>query len=110
MLNDKILTLLGFAAKAGKLSYGFDAVKTALSQSKSKLVLIANDVSPKSKKEVLFFSEKFKTQAYILENYNMENLSHAVGRKCGILSVNDISFTNGLLSTLDSLRRNINDK
>ena len=51
-MNDKILTLLGFASKSGKLSYGFDAVKTALSQKKSKLVLIANDVSQKSKKEI----------------------------------------------------------
>lgn len=95
-MSDKILTLLGFAAKAGKLSYGFDAVCGALSQKKSELVLIANDVSPKSKKEVLFFSDKFKTQAIVLDDYNMQTISHAVGRKCGIISVNDTSFTNGI--------------
>ena len=107
-MNDKILTLLGFASKAAKLSFGFDAVKTALTQSKSKLVLIANDVSPKSKKEVLFFSEKFKSKALVLANYDMEALSHAVGRKCGIVSVNDASFSEGLLSAIN-VGRNLND-
>ena len=108
-MNDKILTLLGFASKAGKLSYGFDAVKTSLSQSKSKLVLMANDVSGKSQKEVSFFSDKFKTKAYVLERYDMKTLSHAVGKKCGIISVNDNSFADGLLSAID-VGRNLNDK
>ncbi len=108
-MNDKILTLLGFASKAGKLSFGFDSVKTALSQSKSKLVLIAKDVSPKSQKEVLFFCDKFKTQAIVLEDYNMETVSHAVGRKCGIIAVNDDSFSDGLLSAVN-IGRNLNDK
>ena len=99
-MSDKILTLLGFAAKAGKLSYGFDAVKTSLSQHKSKLVLTASDISPKSQKEVLFFSDKYKTKAYVLAEYNMETISHAVGKKCGIVSVNDSAFADGLLSVI----------
>ena len=107
-MNDKILTLLGFASKAGKLSYGFDAVKTALTQGKSKLVLIANDVSPKSQKEVLFHSEKFKTSVELLTAYDMETISHAVGRKCGIISVNDSSFATGLLSAIN-VGRKLND-
>ena len=74
-MNDKILTLLGFATKAGKLSYGFDAVKTALAQSKSKLVLIANDLSQKSQKEArrpflwsfLSFSLSYPPQCLLFE-------------------------------------------
>ena len=108
-MNDKILTLLGFAAKAGKLSYGFDATKTALSQKKAKLVLIATDISPKSQKEVLFFGDKFKIKAIILNDYSIETISHAVGRKCGIISVNDASFGDGLLSAIN-VGRNLNDK
>ena len=105
---DKVLTLLGFASKAGRLSYGFDAVCTALSQNKSKLLLMANDISPKSKKEVLFFGEKSKTKAFVLD-FDMETLSHAIGRKCGIISVNDESFSKGLLSEIN-VGRNLNDK
>ena len=106
---DKILTLLGFASKAGKLSYGFDATRTALSQKKSKLLLMANDVSPKSQKEIWFFGDKFKTNVIVLNDYDMKTISHAVGRKCGILSVNDESFSKGLLSAV-SVGRNLNDK
>ena len=106
---NKVLTLLGFAAKAGKLSYGFDAAHSALSQKKSKLLLIANDVSPKSKKEISFFSDKFKTTTIVLENCDMETLSHAVGRKCGIVSVNDTSFSQGLISAINA-GRNLNEQ
>ncbi len=106
---NKVLGLLGFASKAGKLSYGFDAVHTALSQKKSKLLLIANDVSPKSQKEVLFFGDKFKTKTIVLDECDMQTLSHAVGRKCGIISVNDDSFSQGLLSAINA-GRNLNDK
>jgi len=106
---NKTLSLLGFASKAGKLSYGFDAVKTALIQKKSKLLLIANNVSPKSKKEVLFFGEKFKTQVVVLDDFDMETVSHAIGRRCGIISVNDTSFSNGLISAINA-GRNLNDK
>ena len=108
-MNNKILTLLGFAAKANKLSYGFDSVCTSLSKNKSKLVLIANDISPKSRKETLFFAEKFKTQAIVLDSFDINTVSHAVGKKCGIISVNDTSFSQGLLSAINA-RRNLNDK
>ena len=101
---NKVLGLLGFASKAGKLSYGFDAVHTALSQKKSKLLLIANDVSPKSQKQVLFFGDKFKTKTIVLDECDMQTLSHAVGRKCGIISVNDDSFSQGLLSAINAGR------
>lgn len=108
-MNDKVLSLIGLATKAGKLSYGFDSVKATLLQNKSKLVLIASDVSPKSKKEVLFYSDKTKTECIILDDYNMETISHAIGRKCGIISVNDDSFSDGLLSAIN-VGRNLNDK
>ncbi len=107
-MNDKVLTLLGFASKAGKLSYGFDAVRTSISQKNSKLVLTASDISPKSQKEIVFYCNKFKIQEIVLNDYDMATISHAIGRKCGIVSVNDQSFKDGLLSAING--RNLNDK
>lgn len=104
-MNDKFLTLLGFAAKAGKLSYGFDAANGALSKKKSKLVLVACDISPKSKKEILFFCDKAQTQAVVLKAYDMDALSRAVGRKCGIISVNDVMFSDGIKNAIGNLCR-----
>ena len=106
---DKVLTLLGFASKAGKLSYGFDATRTSLCQKKSKLLLLANDISQKSKKEILFFGDKYNVEVIELEQTDMQTLSHAVGRKCGIISVNDQTFTDGLLVAINA-GRNLNDK
>ena len=102
-MNDKLLTLLGFASKANKLSYGFDAVCASLSKGKSELVLTENDISQKSKKEISFFCNKFKTQLIVLDNYNMQTLSHAIGHKCAIISVNDISFASGIKNAVSKL-------
>ncbi len=108
-MNDKVLTLLGFSAKAGKLSYGMDATVSAIKQKKAKLVLIAGDVSQKSQKEIIFQSESYKVKYLKLENFDMDTITHAVGRKCGILSVNDDSFASGLIKALEDGRK-LNDK
>ncbi|MBR7132372.1 MAG: ribosomal L7Ae/L30e/S12e/Gadd45 family protein [Clostridia bacterium] len=91
-MNDKILTLLGFAAKAGKLSYGFDTTVTAIKKGKSGLVLTACDISEKSKKEIEFFATQRTVPYIVLKDTDIEALSKAVGRKCGIVSVNDSGF------------------
>ena len=48
MNNSKALTLLGFASKAGKLSFGADAALKSLKEKKAKLIVAACDVSEKS--------------------------------------------------------------
>ncbi len=93
----KILSLLGFAAKAGKLAYGFEATVSALKIRKSELVVIAEDISEKSRKEVVFFADKANTEHIILEGVTIKDVSDAVGRKCGIISVNDKGFAEALL-------------
>lgn len=94
---NKILSLLGFAAKAGKLAYGFEATVSSLKAKKSELVVIAEDISEKSRKEAVFFAEKVNTQHIILEGVTINDVSVAVGRKCGIISVNDKGFAEALL-------------
>ena len=91
-MNNKVLTLLGFATKAGKLSFGMEAVKTSIKTNKSKLVVMANDVSAKSQKEIAFFTSNKEIEFLVLENISITEVSAAVGRKCGIISVNDENF------------------
>ena len=100
MMN-KLLSLLGFASKAGALAYGFGAVKESLSGNKAKLVLIAADISPKSRKEAAFFADKAKIQNITLESVDIDTLSRAVGCRCGIISVNDNGFAIGCLKALN---------
>lgn len=88
-MSNKALTLLGFAAKAGKLGYGMDAAVQSLKSGKSRLIVIAFDVSEKSRKEITFHAKE--TPVCVIGE-SMETLSVAVGRKCGIISVNEKGF------------------
>ncbi len=95
-MNSKILTLLGFAAKAGKLAFGMDAAVAALKGKKSHLIVVAADLSEKSRKEIGFFADKSGVE--VLGAFeNGEALSHAVGKRCSIISVNDKGFKESIL-------------
>ena len=96
-MKNKILTLLGFAAKAGKLSYGMAKAKETLARGKARLAVSAEDVSAKSRKEIGFFCEKHNVKLLVLEGFNIETVSDAVGRRCGILTVNDSGFADAIL-------------
>lgn len=100
-MNNKVLTLLGFAAKAGKLSYGYEATVGAVKAGKSKLVLIAEDISPKSLKETVYFADKYSVKYIVLNGIDIKTVSDAVGRKCGILSVSDQGFAEGITKALN---------
>ena len=97
-MNNKILTLLGFASKAGKLSFGFDSSVTAMKTGKSKLIVIAEDISQKSRKEAHFFADKSKVKFNDLEGIDIKAVADAVGKKCGIISVNDENFAKACLN------------
>lgn len=93
-MNNKLLSLLGFAAKAGALSYGFEATVTSVKAAKACLVLVAEDISPKSRKEVAYFADKKAVKYFTLNGIDIKTVSAAVGRKCGIISINDTGFAN----------------
>lgn len=93
-MNSKVLTLLGFAAKAGKLGFGMDATVSSIKAKKARLIVVAANVSEKSQKEIKFFAGKIPVVVLEAEK---ETLSHAVGKQCGILSVNDEGFKNSIL-------------
>ena len=93
-MNNKILTLLGFAAKAGKLSYGFDSSLNSIIFGKSKLIITSGNISKKTLKEIVFFANKKGINHILLEGIETKTLSNAVGRNCGVISVNDTGFAN----------------
>ena len=95
-MNNKILNLLGFAAKSGSLSYGFDMTVEAMKKNVTKLVIVADDISDKTKKEINFFSQKTNKRYILLAGVTSEQITNAVGKKCGIVSVNDLGFANAI--------------
>lgn len=100
MDNNKLLTLLGFASKARKLSFGMDPSIYSVQHKKAYVALAARDVSDKSFKEIKFFCDKFEIPLYTLE-IEMEQLSHAIGKKAGIISINDDGFAKAVSSIFE---------
>ena len=100
MVKPKILSLLGFASKAGRLSFGTHATEWAIKSGKTKLVVIASDISEKTIKEIRFIT-KDKIPVKVLEEIDIDTLSIQIGKKCGIVSVNDEGFANALLEQIN---------
>ena len=99
-MTKKILTLLGFAAKSGSLSYGMDSTVSSIKANKSRAVVMATDISTKSKKEIHFHAGNKNVSVINFNNIDIETLSKAVGRKCGIISINDSSFADAVCKAL----------
>ena len=95
-MKNKILALLGFAAKAGKLSFGAAAAQSSMYSGKAKLAVVSHEISPKTQKEMNFHSNKCNIELMVLDDIDIITLSVAVGRKCGVLSVNDSSFAEAI--------------
>lgn len=71
--------------------------RTSINKGKSKLIVVACDVSEKSQKEIKFFSSNKDIKVITLESITIETVSNAVGRKCGIISVNDSGFADAII-------------
>lgn len=96
-MNSKMITMLGFAAKAGKLSYGMKASVESLTRGKARLAVCAEDVSAKSLKEAEYYCKRYSARLLALHGTDMAEMSAAVGRRCGILTVNDGVFADSVL-------------
>lgn len=102
MKSEKVLSLLGFAAKAGKLSCGSFAATGSIRKGKAKAAVISGDISEKSRKEICFYAAQKNIPVIILRDFDIQAVSSAVGRKCGILSVNDSSFAGAVLAAVQT--------
>lgn len=94
-MQNKILRLLGLARRAGELTYGQTAVATEIKKGRTKLLLFANDLNPKTKDSVLRDCPHMKA---ITLPYSMEEIGYTIGTKpTGVLSVNNENFRKGIL-------------
>ncbi len=91
-MNDKILSLLGIARRAGKISIGHDASVTDLKCGKAKLCLVSVSASQRLKEEMAHICRTFKADI-IFSAYTTEELGISLGSKAiAVLTVNDEGF------------------
>lgn len=92
-MKQKITQDITLAKRAGKLIMGFDVVKESLQNKTGKLLVISEDISPKTRKEVLFLANKYETDIVFVE-LTLDELWYLVGKKVGVMSINDDGFAN----------------
>lgn len=96
MKQDKILTLLGFCRKAGKLVVGTEKVLELIKSNKECLVILASDISNKTEKEISYYANKGKA-VVIRTSYDLKTLSHATATTAGIFATEDKGFCKAIL-------------
>lgn len=96
-MNDKFLSLLGLARKSGKLSLGHDASVSSIVKNSAELCIISVEGSPRLKKEMAHACSFGGKSIPLLEvDYEITELSAAIGSKAAVLTVNDEGFGKAL--------------
>jgi len=79
-LDQKLISLVGFALKSGKYVTGYEAIRNELIRNRVSLILINNQISENTQKKVIYLSRKtnvpvFKTASDIIwkESWGIEN-------------------------------------
>lgn len=96
MRNDKILTLLGFCRKAGKLIVGTEKVTELVQKGDNCLVILASDISAKTEKELRFKANGGKAVFLRIKN-DRDTVGHATATTAGVLAITDEGFCKAIL-------------
>ena len=94
---NSFLSMLGIARRAGKLVYGFDAVLEQVRKNQAALLVLAADLSERSRNAFLLQTKDAKIPC-IEPPLTMLDFHNAIGRRSGILAVCDRGFANQLIS------------
>ncbi len=96
-MNDSALSLLGLCRKAGKLSLGHDACKSALNAGTAHLCVICSDASDRLKEEISSLSEKAGVKTFDV-TYSMMDIKCATNFKAAVFTVDDEGFAKTLIN------------
>lgn len=103
MKTDKILSFLGLAKKAGKVESGSFCVEKVVKSGKSYLVLLAEDASLNTQKDIKNMCAYYKVPC--MTYGNKESLGDAIGcenRVC--IAITDEGFAKGVISKVQKAR------
>lgn len=98
-MNKKLIDLLTVCRKAGRMVMGFDAAKEAVLDGKASSVLLAEDISPKTEKEIRFFADKGNIPA-AKTGYTQNDFYIGIGKKVGVIAVCDDGFSKKALAII----------
>lgn len=101
MKQDKLLSLLGLAKRAGKIQSGAFLAEKSITSGRARLVIVASDASGNTKKR---FTDKCSFRHIPMNIYaDKETLGAAIGEEArSVVSVEDEGFAKALGSIAQS--------
>ena len=103
MEPDKVLSMLGLAAKAGAIASGEFSTEKSVKEGKAFLVIVADDASENTKKNFLDMTTYYEIPMYTYSNKEM--LGHAIGKEFrASIAVNHESFARNIEDKIKSMQ------
>lgn len=91
MINDRVISMLGLAERAGKIASGEFAVEKAVKSYHAHLVVVASDASDNTKKMFRNMCEYYKVPMVVYSD--KDTLGHGIGKMMrASLAVLDAGF------------------
>ena len=98
----KMLSYMGFAAKARKIVNGYNTCVFTMEKRKVKLLIIAADLAENSKKKMMSAAKKFNVEYRIFgDSDEMSRMTGTSGK--GIFGITDENFANVILKEIDHI-------
>lgn len=94
--------LLTMCLKAGRLTLGMDQAKDNCRNGGAFAVFVSSDLSEKSLKEIKYYCGRYNVPLYALE-MTMDGIGTALGKRSGIISVNDKGFAKSCAEGLERI-------
>lgn len=100
MINNKVLSLIGLATKAGKIVSGEFATEKSVKTGKGLLVLVAEDASENTRKKFQNMCDFYEVPMYLLSD--KESLGRAMGKEFrASAAIQDENFARAIMKALE---------
>ena len=98
----KLLSYMGFAAKARKIVNGYNTCVFTMEKRRVRLLIIAADLAENSKKKMISAANKYNVTYRVFGD--SEEMSHMTGTAGkGIFGITDENFANVILKEIDHI-------
>ncbi len=94
--EEKLIRLLQFAQRAGKLKFGVGMLKTL--NRKIKVIIISKDISENNLKKITKFND---SKSPIIQIRSMQSIGESIGHEpVSVIVITDTDFSNGILKLI----------
>ncbi|KLO23063.1 50S ribosomal protein L7 [Marinitoga sp. 1197] len=105
MNEQKIINLLGFAARMRKIIFGKDNIREYIRnpKRKSKFIIIASDVGESIKEETIKKCKTYKVPYVLLKNFSKIDLGRSLGKEeISVVGVLDENIVKGIKDVVNA--------